>query len=263
MGFKGGKIIQVCFRDGNLLLYIIIVVFVKRSHLFCFFQSSVEVTLPRKQMNCVQLTYKLTCVSTPKESDSDEASNRHKPVPSRLERYVFMNRKPSRYIYEIQLPVRGKYNFDILGMRTRNGDKHDTDANDSAEGNLSEEKDKLERLCQFRFICDKEPDDDIEPLPESPDIGWGPGPVCKQNGLIPLSHFEGQIYIKPGDLRHIRFRNQEDKEVQTMLVHSYLPAYDLVNQVRRTNFYHSSRQAHDVNTTSPRRRCNVMTLHRR
>ena len=106
------------------------------------------------------------------------------------------------------------------------------DVNDNVEVEESKKKEKMERLCQFRFICDKEPDEaDLEPLPDSPEVGWGPGPVCKQMGMIPLTHFEGQIYIKPGDLRDIRFKNQEDKEVQTTLVHNYLPAYDLVNQV--------------------------------
>ena len=188
-------------------------------------------------MDSVRLSYKLVCVSTPKESDSEDSeSDRHKPVPSRLERYVFMNRKPSRYQFEIQIPTRGKYNFEILGMRaTRKGESatsSTSDVNDNVEKKEKDTKGKMERLCQFRFTCDKDPDDqDAEPLPDSPGIGWGPGPVCKQMGMIPLSHFEGQIYIKPGDLRDIRFRNTEDKEVQTSLVHNYLPSDDLENQV--------------------------------
>ena len=205
-----------------------------------YFQANVEVTFPKKKMDSVRLSYKLICVSTPKEPDSDDASEseRHKPVPSRLERYVFMNRKPSRYQFEIQLPTRGKYNFEILGTRAYSKSSGSTsssrsDMNDNVEKQGTEIKQgRMERLCQFRFTCDKEPDDqDVEPLPDTPDIGWGPGPVCRQMGLIPLTHHEGQIYIKPGDLRDIRFRNVEDKEVQTTLVHNYLPANELENQV--------------------------------
>ena len=197
-------------------------------------------------MDSVRLSYKLVCVSTPKEPDSDvdSESDRRKPVPARLERYVFMNRKPSRYQFEIQIPTRGKYNFEILGTRaaptaadSRASSRSDVNGN-VEKRNKDTKGGKMERLCQFRFTCDKEPDEqDVEPLPDSPDIGWGPGPVCKQNGLIPLSHFEGQIYIKPGDLRDIRFRNTEDKEVQTALVHNYLPSDDLDNQVGVLKLY--------------------------
>ena len=188
-----------------------------------------EVTLPKKQMDSIRISYRLTCISTPKDSDSDEESDRHKPVPARLERYVFMNRKSSRYIFEIQLPVRGKYFFDIFGKRLFKKDEHKSDVNDNDEER--ENADKMERLCQYKFICDTEPDEDIEPFPDSPDIGWGPGPVCKENGLVPLTHFDGHIYIKPGDLREVRFKNKADKEVQTTLVHNYLSSHELKTQV--------------------------------
>lgn len=204
-----------------------------------WFQATVEATFPKKKMDSVRLSYRLVCVSTPKDSDSEDSeSNKRKVVPSRLERYVFMNRKPSRYQFEIQIPTRGKYNFEILGTRATSSSGDEGEANAPSDENANIEtkekagKQKMERLCQFRFVCDKEPDEnDVEPLPDSPEIGYGPGPVCRQLGLIPLSHFDGQIYMKPGDLRDIRFRNVEDKEVQTSLVHNYLPSYDLVEQV--------------------------------
>ena len=173
----------------------------------------VEITFPRKILDKVFLSYLLSYNEEHEDTESGSVN-----IPTVLEKYVFMNRKPSRVIFEIFLPVPGKYLFDIYGDIDDSGKKKDDRV--------------LERLCQFKILSDRKfKSGELEPLPESPDIGWGPGPVCRHLGLVPLSHFDSCLFMKPGEVRDIKFRMMKNLDVLAQLTHNYLPVYQLAEQV--------------------------------
>lgn len=178
-------------------------------------KAEIEVTFPKKVLEKIFLSFVL---SFNEDHDADEDEEGSVNIPTSLEKYVFMNRKPSRVIFEIFLPVPGRYLFDIYGEEIRGGVK----SRDHV----------LERLCQFRVLSDRKfKPGEPEPLPECPDIGWGPGPVCIGLGLIPVSHFDGCMFMKPGETREIRFRMKRNLDVLAQLTHNYLPVYQLAEQV--------------------------------
>ncbi|XP_052796217.1 lim and transglutaminase domain protein ltd-1-like isoform X1 [Mya arenaria] len=169
-----------------------------------------EIAFPRKQMDNIQIKCLLTYQQPLKDMDKKSEA------PKTLEKFVFVNRKPSMFICELVFPVPGRYLFDIYNV--------------DANKNGAKIKDML---CQFRIQSDRKFTEETlpEPLPEVPPIGWGPGPTCRKLGLVPLTHFEGCIYMKPGETRDIHFRLTRDLDVVPELTHSYLPIYQLVEQV--------------------------------
>lgn len=180
----------------------------------------IEVTFPKKTMDKIFLSYLLSF-----NDDQEQTEDGSVNIPTVLEKYVFMNRKPSRVIFEIFLPVPGRYLFDIYG-----------DIDDSSR----KKNDRvLERLCQFRILSDRRfKSGELEPLPESPDIGWGPGPVCRHLGLVALSHFDSCLFMKPGEVRDIRFRMTRNLDVLAQLTHNYLPIHQLTEQVSKEILVH-------------------------
>lgn len=178
-------------------------------------KREIEISFPKQLMDYAHLSF------TVKSDTSDPEGKQPK-----LDKFVFVNRTSSKFIFEITFPQPGRYLFDIYGDYIQNLTK---------PGNKSSKKSHkgLQRLCQFRIISDKQfKEDDIDPLPDSPDIGWGPGPHCRQLGLIPLTHFDGCIYMNPGDVRDLVFRLERDLDVTCQLVHTFLPVYELVERVR-------------------------------
>jgi len=175
-------------------------------------KMDVEIGFPRKYMETIQLGYVLDNMNK-KDNTSEK---------NMLKRHVFVNRKPTKFIIEIVFPVPGRYLFDVYVQCI----------NTTGEATL-------ERLCQFRFLSDRKFTKETlpDPLPEVPAVGWGPGPKCRHLGLIPLTHFDGCMYIRPGEVRDIRFRTTRDLDVQPQLTHSYLPIYQLVEQVL-IEFFH-------------------------
>lgn len=177
----------------------------------------IEMTFPKKILDKVFLGYLLSYSEDHEETDSGSIN-----IPTALEKYVFMNRKPSRVVFEIFLPVPGRYLLDIYG--------------DVMEAGHKKTDHVLERLCQFRIFSDRKfKSGELEPLPESPDIGWGPGPMCRQLGLIPLSHFDSCLFMKPGEVRDIKFRMTRNLDVLAQLTHNYVPVYQLAEQVNLKN----------------------------
>lgn len=180
----------------------------------------VEIKFPKKQMDYIQVNSVVCQVDEANENEKGNNASRN------LDKYVFVNRKASRFIFEAIFPRPGKYLFDIFGVNEQGKKERDKDTQKKASNGL-------ERLCQFRIISDKDFEDgEVDPLPDNPKNGWGPGPHCRNLGLVPLSHFEGCIFMKPGEVRDITFRMERDLDVTCQLVHNFLPVYELVEQVR-------------------------------
>lgn len=211
------------------------------------------------------------------DSEEEEEDRRRRPsnVPNKLAMYVFVDRKPNKFVFEITLPAAGKYLFDVYGElrdeRDEKVDKHkhrdkgkakgkhkddqdddhdDTDSHGEKNGHNKAERDdddtksvdssedqrdtKIQKLCQFRLIAEQDPDpEEIETNPDNPEIGWGPGPQCRELGLVPVSHHKGSIYTKPDQEIEVKFEMTRKVEVMTQLLHDHVPIYELVEMVSK------------------------------
>lgn len=155
---------------------------------------------------------KLTDRSYTKEHETQNMDNTEgeladKPnsqFPSDLEKYVFMNRADSRVVFDVVFPVPGSYVLDIEGKTFSEKGGHNT----------------MSVLCQFKFACVKcvPRDDENVPLPEVPEIGWGPTPHCIKYGVRPVSHGYGTIYILPSEPVKVRFEYTGKYEFKTDLI---------------------------------------------
>ncbi|KAL3866729.1 hypothetical protein ACJMK2_044010, partial [Sinanodonta woodiana] len=201
-------------------------------------KAEVEISVPPNMMDKLRVGYGLQYKgaiskndrdqnNTNREMDSNRAMEssrgmesslkdeskveRPKSVPPRLERYVFLNRKPSRFNFTMTLPVAGKYLFEITG----NNMEEDSNQDYGAAKTL---------LCQFRVLSENDPlEEDCEPYPDAPEFGWGPTPHCTRLGIAPITHLEGIIFINPKEKKDIKFRLSEDLDFRTSLSHNYLP----------------------------------------
>lgn len=108
-----------------------------------------------------------------------------KPSTHPLERYVFFKKGRERASYRVQLPASGRYKMDIFGRHLKT---HDT----------------FDLLCSYLIDCDN-PKMGLQPLPDCPDIGWGPGVESEAIGLKSTTHTNGEIITEDGNIE-IRFR---------------------------------------------------------
>jgi hypothetical protein len=136
--------------------------------------------------------------------DNTEEELADKPnfqFPSHLEKYVFMNRADSRVVFDVVFPVPGSYVLDIKGKTFSEKGGHNT----------------MSTICQFKFACVRcvPRNDENAPLPEVPEIGWGPTPHCIRYGVRPVSHGYGTIYILPSEPVKVRFQYSGKYEFKT------------------------------------------------
>ncbi|KAL4227510.1 hypothetical protein ACF0H5_012954 [Mactra antiquata] len=193
-------------------------------------KANIELTFPKARMGQINLSYLLSYIDKPNEDD--ETTN----MLNNLQKLVVLYRKPAKFVFELILPVPGKYIFDIFGEIEQPKEKESNE-----EDETKNTKTEVEKLCQFKLTSDKTFDpDDLELLPESPVYGWGPGPHCKALGLVPKSHHEGVIYIKPGEVRNVQFKMKRELDVTCQLTHNFLPVYELVEQVECTTDDHEA-----------------------
>ena len=73
---------------------------------------------------------------------------------SKLDRYVLFQRNTGSIEYTVTLPVAGEYKIDIFG---KDGRKHNS----------------IDLICSYLLTCTLGATDE-EPLPDNPEIGWGP-----------------------------------------------------------------------------------------
>lgn len=112
--------------------------------------------------------------------------------PKHLERYVYLFYSATRYIFEVDLPIGGEYQFDILGDFI--------DYNQPVK-NVR----KLPLLCRFKLVKEGVPNSIPPTCPIIPEIGWGPNPYMARYGLKPQSHQDGRVIISSTDEFTIQF----------------------------------------------------------
>ena len=78
-------------------------------------------------------------------------------------------------------------------------------------------------IAIFKLVFGND-NDDCEPFPECPIIGWGPGRATMECGLAPMSHFAGEIKQGKDDSGKIevRFSTTSDKDWNKMQIHGEL-----------------------------------------
>ncbi|XP_061173719.1 uncharacterized protein LOC133182887 [Saccostrea echinata] len=135
------------------------------------------------------------------ETEQNDSSNSQSPPD--LRKYVFMSRADSRVVFDLDFPVPGTYVLDIEGRTLGEKGGHNTES----------------VLCQFKFSCNKcSSHDERFPLPDTPEIGWGPTPHCMRYGVRPASHGYGHIYILPRETVKIRFDYTGKYEFKTHII---------------------------------------------
>ena len=105
-----------------------------------------------------------------------------------LERFILFQKKVDVIQYWCQFPFTGRYKMDVFGQADGT---HET----------------FDLCCSYLFdvsVAKK----DAKPLPDIPDIGWGPGADAKAIGLIPLSHKEPFIETDDGKIQ-LQFKMEQ------------------------------------------------------
>lgn len=110
-----------------------------------------------------------------------------------LDRFVFYERHGKTLKYSARFPITGTFKLDIFGQDVN---KHDT----------------LDLVCSYVIECDKAMD--VEPLPDNPAIGWGPGAEAAVAGLVPVSH--DQATIEADDDGYVEIRFKLDKDISML-----------------------------------------------
>ena len=151
--------------------------------------------LPLDKFKNMQFRYILFKERLPEDTDEDVRN-------SSLERYVFYQKTTTgTMLYRAVFPVVGRFKMDIFGL--------DTTVHDN-----------LDLVCSYIIVCD-EAKHGVQPLPDIPDIGWGPGPEAAEKGLKPTTHEEGIIYSKDGNVE-IAFEMENPLTVLQNLRHNEL-----------------------------------------
>ena len=105
-----------------------------------------------------------------------------------LDRFVFFEKTKDYVSYGLRLPTAGRYKMDIFGW---NPNKHET----------------IDLVCSYLVECDKIVGK-IQPLPDSPEIGWGPGAEAERAGIRAKSHEQAVVDTQDG---HVELRFAMDK----------------------------------------------------
>lgn len=126
-----------------------------------------------------------------------------------LERYVFYQKTHNTLQYMIQLPLTGKFKMDVFGQDVTN---HTT----------------FDLLCSYLIDCSK-PKEGCIPLPDNPEIGWGPGIEAERAGLVATTHKEG-IIITPDGLVEIHFDKKRPISIAQAMKHNQLDEWLLKRQ---------------------------------
>ena len=126
-----------------------------------------------------------------------------------LERYVFYQKTHHTLQYMIQLPLTGRFKMDVFGQDV---EQHTT----------------FDLLCSYLIDCTKAKEDCI-PLPDNPDIGWGPGVEAERAGLYATSHKEGIVITEDG-LVEIHFDKRNPVSLAQAMKHNQLDEWLLKRQ---------------------------------
>ncbi len=118
-----------------------------------------------------------------------------------LNRYVLYQKTPSFVIYQARFPLEGRFKIDIFGMDKTRDDSPDL-------------------VCCYVIDCRKAKDP-CEPLPDEPEIGWGPGEEALKVGMVATTHEAGVIETDDGKVE-IRFGMRNAMSILQNLKHNEL-----------------------------------------
>ena len=109
-----------------------------------------------------------------------------------LERFILFQKKAETIDYWVQFPFTGRYKMDIFGQED---DVHPTFD-----------------LCASYLFDVTVAKKDAKPLPDIPDIGWGPGADAEAHGLKALSHIDPVIETTDGKAL-LRFKMDKPMDI--------------------------------------------------
>lgn len=115
----------------------------------------------------------------------------------RYDRYVFLQRKKAHILHiRVRSPVRDIFRFELVGK-----DVTITDAGYDYDW-----------VAVYKFDFTGSTATDVDPFPECPVIGWGPGRQAMECGMAPMNHFGGEINAGNDGKVEIKFSaiNQKD-----------------------------------------------------
>ena len=128
-----------------------------------FFQLGLQITSDHQQSSVLSTTRGAVSVSfSVPEAKSGDYNFRYLVYKSKsqqtndatLERYVFFQKRADRVTWDATFPVAGMFKLDIFGQ-----DRSEHEA--------------LDLVCSYLIDC-RDPETKVDPLPDCPDIGWGP-----------------------------------------------------------------------------------------
>ncbi|KAL3865454.1 hypothetical protein ACJMK2_042842 [Sinanodonta woodiana] len=127
-----------------------------------------------------------------------------KPISEelQLQRYILKKHEKSDIEFTFRCPQAGVYKLEIVG------------------GALKSD------LCSFKITCD-DPKVGCQPLPVSPDIGFGPSYLMEKMGVKALSHKAAIVQIQASKETTMTFSSKINVCVETVLVHNSLDAEEL------------------------------------
>lgn len=155
-----------------------------------------KVELKAKPANCHMLVLRYELFM--KESDDDQSYSVFKKEEN-MSRMVFNSRAGETFVFEIRFHRRGTYKLVIYGGPFKSPGL---------------------RLCEFKLVCEKEMTGyNLLPL-DCEDIGWGPGPVSVEAGLLIPSKPSGLIPISENEKKtEIKFQLRDMGQKYTATVH--------------------------------------------
>lgn len=113
-----------------------------------------------------------------------------------LERFVMFEHNSDLLRFSLRFPVAGKFKMDVFGLDER-------------------ESDVFDLCCTYLITCN-DPQKNCIPLPDCPEIGWGPGVEAKNAGLKAKSH-DGAIIISKDGKVDIKLGAHKDVRLHQLL----------------------------------------------
>ena len=149
-------------------------------------KGHIELKLPIDRSKFYKFKYALY---RPRGSDDIDA------LDAGLNDCVRMEQRPDVLSFDFELPVCGSFNFEIYGRDTKSSDLGQFD------------------LCCTYVIRSNAPERKLLPLPDNPEIGWGPNMKTMVSGIKPITHKRSKIITDDGKLE-IRIQGSRECNLQ-------------------------------------------------
>ncbi|XP_053379057.1 uncharacterized protein LOC123526583 isoform X3 [Mercenaria mercenaria] len=119
----------------------------------------------------------------------------------RMDRYVFMHRTNNNenLTVKIRSPKEDVFRFELVGKDTT----------------VTDENYDYDWIAIYKIIF-TEGLKECQPFPPSPAVGWGPGRVAVETGLVPLSHFTGEVEMDDYGKAEIKFGTADKMKIGDM-----------------------------------------------